>query len=46
MTSIVTGSNHGDSYISINMSEMDGHTYGSLQLNEYEVVEDVQRKGK
>ena len=46
MTSVVAGSNHGDPYISINMSEIDEHTYGNLQQHVYEVVEDVKKREK
>ena len=46
MTSVVAGSNHGDPYISINLSEIDEHTYGHLQQHVYEVVDDAERGEK
>ena len=44
MTSIVTGSNTGDPYTLLSLSEREEHAYGRLQPStEYEDIDDRQR---
>ena len=46
MTSIVTGSNTGDPYTLLSLSEREEHAYGRLQPStEYQNIEDRQRDG-